>query len=175
MWTLTVRRNRHRLEWTSAWRSERGAALVEYLLILPLVLLLFLGSLEVFRVMSVKQSLRTGLKMATPCLSHWRDEPNRCNPYERLAEELDKNPFAITIHRLELTPSLEDVSLLFEGEVFEVTAELEIEFGFLYPFEGGPTITLRESAHTFIDSSPSFYKLNAKTPFPQDPGALPQP
>ena len=156
------------------WRSERGAALVEYMLILPLLLLLFLGSLEVMRLFSVKQSLRTGLNMAAPCLSHIRDYAYHCDPYERISNELAKNAFAITIHRLELIPDVDTVQHLWYGEVYEVIAEVEVEFGFLYPFEGGPTIALTESVHTFIDSSPHYFELNVATPFPRDPGVLPR-
>jgi Flp pilus assembly pilin Flp len=158
---------------TNTWRSERGAALVEYMLILPLVLMLFLGSLEIMRLFSIKQSLRTGLQMSVTCLSHARDYAYLCAPYEQLHHEMDRNPFAITVYRLELIPDIETVRQLRYGEVYEVTAEVEVEFGFLYPFEGGPTIALRESAHTFIDSSPEYFGLNAATPFPHDPGVLP--
>jgi hypothetical protein len=156
------------------WRSERGAALIEYVLILPLLLMLFFGSLEVMRLFSVKQSLRTGLQMAAPCLSHIRDDAYHCDPYEHLSSELAKNAFAIAIYRLELIPDVDTVRHLWYGEVYEVIAEVEVEFGFLYPFEGGPTITLRESIHTFVDSSPEYFDLNVVTPFPRDPGVLPK-
>jgi len=152
--------------------GERGAALLEYVLILPLVLLLFFGTLEIFRLMSVKQSLRTGLKQAAPCISHWKDYPNRCDPLELISEELAKNPFTVTVHRLHIEPVVESLDSARYGEVIDVIVEAEVEFGFLYPFEGGPTIVVRESVTTFIDSSPEFYELNPARPFPKDPGAV---
>ena len=155
------------------WREQKGAALVEYVLILPMVLLLFLGTLEIFRLLSIKQSLRTGLKQAAPCLSHWKDTAyeSHCNPYLLISAELDKNPFAIGNPQPRLVPA--DVGNLRYGDVFAVTAEIDVEFGYLYPFPGGPTITIRESTYTFIDSSPEYYELNIQTPFPNDPGAVP--
>ena len=136
--------------------------------------MLFLGTLEVFRLISVKQSLRTGLKMAIPCVNHWRDGRNQCDPYQRVIDELRDNPFTVRIYRLEFIPNADSMDQMLDGQVFQVTAVVDVNLGFLYPFEGGPTITLRESAHTFIDSYPSFYGLNAATPFPNDPGVLPR-
>lgn len=154
-------------------RAQKGAALVEYVLVLPLVLLLFLGTLEIFRLISVKQSLRSGLKQALPCLNHWRDYPLQCDPLGPISHELERNPFTIRLHRLEVRPRIGEVQAIRFGEVFEVIVEAEVEFGFLYPFSGGPTITLRETASTFMDSAPEYFQLNVETPFPVDPGALP--
>ena len=160
-------------------RREKGAAVIEYVLIVPLLLLLFLGSLEILRLFSVKQSLRTGLKQAMPCLSHWSDVASRpmCDPLARIQSELRKNPFARGVYSLELVPNPNDwndphytgqVPVI--GDIFEVAVIAEVQFGFLYPFEGGPTITLRESVRTYMDTSPEFLMLNPLTPLPADPG-----
>ena len=153
------------------WREQRGASVIEYILVLPLLLLLFLGTLEVFRLMSVKQSLRTGLRQALPYFTHWRERaPHYFPPEYVIVEELDKNPFTIRVYRLDVYPDASHLETMDYGDLFELTAEAEVELGFLYPLEGGPRITLRESYQTFIDSAPEYFELNVQTPFPKDPG-----
>lgn len=167
--------------------KQKGAALVEYVLVLPLVLLLFLGALEVFRVMAIKQTLRAALKQELPCLTHWHDvayrEANQCSTGQimaSIASTLDSNPFARRVGPVQLVPNSDEVmNILRYGDIFEVIAEVEVEFGFLYPFEGGPTFTLRESYVTFVDSSPEYYELNnlpldeSGKPLPGEPALLP--
>lgn len=168
--------------------NERGAALVEYVLVLPVFLLLTLGSLEVFRLISVQQSLRTGLAQALPFYTHWRDTnyyTTYCTPQPAclavkdpsiiIQSELKKNPFARKAGSVSIWPDALTLDNMADGTVFEVVATVEVQLGFLYPLPGGPRITLRESAWTFIDSYPDFYDLAWDVPFPYDPGALPSP
>ena len=70
-----------------------------------------------------------------------------------------------------MVPSDTEVELAEYGQLVEIYVEAEVDYGYIYPFEGGPTITLRESMTTFVDTSPEFYEMNALTPFPRDPGA----
>jgi len=182
-------------ETASRTRSERGAAVVEYALVLPIFLLLTIGSLEVFRLLSVQQTLRTAVQQALPCVSHWCDvayyraewwgEACPADPTTIIEQRLRANPFArrprgargltVTIWPDPNTltawcgsPNPEEW-----GTVFEFVATVEVALGFLYPLPGGPTITLRESAWTFLDCAPRFYNLADTMPFPHDPGALP--
>lgn len=165
----------------SRWREQKGAALVEYVLVLPMVLLLFLGALEVYRVISLRQTLRTAFKQELPCFNHWRDvayrEAYSCSFPEiagRIAAQMDSNPFSRRIDAVRIVNLSEgELEGLTHGTVFEVAVEADLEFGFLYPFEGGPTFTLRESAMTFVDSSPDWLQINWENPFPSDPGELP--
>ena len=167
-------------------RSERGAALVEYALVLPVLLLLTLGSLEVFRLLSVQQSLRTGLKQALPFYNHWRDIEyynSYCAPYCNAAKDpsaiilnqLRNNRFARNPVAVAVWPDALTLDRMPDGTVFELVVTAQVELGFLYPLPGGPTITLRESAFTFVDSYPAFYGLVDYVPFPRDTGALPFP
>lgn len=72
-------------------KSQRGVAVIEYVLVLPVLLLLFLGSL-VFRVISIKQSLHTGLQQAIPYYTHWREHaPHYGDPAYVISQELGKN------------------------------------------------------------------------------------
>jgi hypothetical protein len=176
-----MRRERHKKR-LGLWREDRGVALVEYVVVLPLVLLLLMGTLEVFRLFSVKQSLRGGLKQAATWYSHWRDVPHRisADPHELVRDEMARNPFSVQVHDLriwpdpvDLEPDPDDPSLPAWGSVFRVVAEADVEFGFIYPFDGGPTITMRESVCTFIDSAPPYYGLRSETPFPLDPAMGP--
>ena len=159
----------------SLHNGQKGAALIEYVLILPLVLLLLFGSLELYRVMAVKQLLRTGLKEALPCYNHWKDQAFRshCDPQSTLRATLRKAEEEGFIHILDyaIYPIPSNLNSVPDGQVFEVIAEAKIALGLFYPLDG-PSLTLREKAITFIDSSPDYFDLNLATPFPGDPGAL---
>jgi hypothetical protein len=163
------------------WREQRGAALIEYVLIFPLFLLLFLGSLEIFRLLSVQQSLRTGLREGVACLCQWKDEASRpyCDPIAEIVQQLDpdRNPFSLNPQGLALyvndIPYPDGMLNLAYGDVFVARAEVMIPLGYLYPFERGPIITVRVSQESFVGSSPQYFKLWRETPFPIHPAALP--
>jgi hypothetical protein len=137
------------------------------------LLLLFLGALETFRLMSLQQSLRTGLMEAVPCYNHWRDKAYRtqCYPEGWLQARMRANPVAMgsVSTRIEAPP---DLDVLPYGAVFEIAATADVRLGVLYPFQGGPTIRLRASTVTFIDAAPEYYQLWWETPMPWDPGPL---
>jgi hypothetical protein len=146
-----------------------------------LLLLLFFGSLEIFRLISVKESLRAGLKEAVACLNHAKDEAALlsydCGPEERVREEIEANPFSITssnvIVRVDGGDWLMTLQAKAYGEVFEAEAEVTVPLGYLYPFRDGPTITLVERTISFVDSAPTYFQLWTDLPFPPDPGPLP--
>lgn len=154
-------------------RGRQGAALIEYVLILPLVLLLFLGTLEILRLISVKQSLRSALRLALPYYTHWKDTAGHIYypaPQQIVQNELAKNPFVVHLNRLTITPSEAELNAYTHGQVFEVVVEAEVPLGFVsFLSAGGRPIVLRETYETFIDSSPEFLELNVETPFPKEP------
>ena len=78
-------------------QSSRGAAVVEYALIWPVLMLLFFGALETFRLMSIKQSLRIGLADALPCITATLDEAAQSNCYapDIVKDRVEANPLAI--------------------------------------------------------------------------------
>jgi hypothetical protein len=168
------------------WREQKGASLVEYVLVLPLVLLLTLGTLEVFRLMAIRQSLRSGLAQALPCFTHWRDSTYR-GRYDcsmdgiraRLAHELNSNPFAGNAYQLTIVKpnDVELQNVIGYGQSFEVVVEIRVKLGYLASLGGSltPIATMRENAWTFMDSSPDYLKLDPSTPFPFDPGNDPAP
>lgn len=154
-------------------RSERGAALIEYAMVLPVLLLLTLGSLEVFRLFFVQQSLRTGLKQILPCACHWQDEAYR-NEYcqtelqVQVEQLLDANPLTRRKNRVTVWPDTAMLDIWEPGTVFELMVAVDAEWGFLYPFPGGPSYTLRESVWTFVGWDPP-----GDLAGPRDDGALP--
>jgi Flp pilus assembly pilin Flp len=151
------------------WREERGAALIELAIILPMVLLLFFGTLEVVRLMTVQQSLRTALQKALPCFSSWRDpySVETCTRVNELFEqEMAKNPLSIELYGLAFTPTADVLDAMEYGTVFEVQVAAEVRFGFLYPFTGERTITVREKARTFSNIMPAYMDLSGS---PQTP------
>ena len=157
-------------------RSQRGAALVEYVLVFPLVILLFFGALEVFRLFSIKQSLRSGVKQAMPYFNHWKDYAyhDRGSWEEKIRHELRRNPLVMDANPpLSISPSAAILNGLREGEIVEIVVEVRVPPKFVYPLFSGANIPIRETVVTFIDSSPEYFQLNVETPFPHDPAALP--
>lgn len=53
----------------SLWRSRRGAGVIQWLLILPLFLVVVIGGYEVWKAVSIRESLRSGTYLATRYLS----------------------------------------------------------------------------------------------------------
>ena len=152
-----------------------GAALVEYVIVLPLVVLLFFGALEVFRLISVKQSLRSGVKQAMPYFNHWKDYAyqGRGSWEETIRHELGRNPLLMDANPpLSIEPNAATLNGLDDGEVIEITVAVLVPPKFVYPLFSEP-ILIRERVVTFIDSSPEYFELNVATPFPQDPAVLP--
>ncbi len=154
--------------------TQRGVAVVEYVLVLPVLLLLFLGSLEVFRVMSIQQSLHIGLQQAIPYYTHWRERASHYrDPAYVIAQELGKNRFAVGVSAPVLEPSpynLTEESMQY-GQPLEIVATVQVEIGLFYPLthNGLAHITLRESYQTFVDSTPAYYDLGHHSFFPMDP------
>lgn len=154
-------------------RAERGAALVEYVMVLPIFLLLALGSLEVFRLMAIQQTLRTGLKQILPCATHWQDKAyvaEYCQTELRVQVEqlLDENPFSRRKIQVTVWPDGATLDSWDKGALFELVVVVDVELGFLYPLPGGPTITLRESMITFLAPDPP-----GDLAGPRDAGGLP--
>jgi len=154
---------------------RRGAALVEYVVVLPLVVLLFFGALEVFRLISIKQSLRSGVKQAMPYFNHWKDYAyqGRGSWENKVRHELGRNPLLMDANPpLSISPNAATLNGMADGEVIEITVEVLVPAKFVYPLYSEP-IPIRERVVTFIDSSPEYFELNVATPFPRDPAALP--
>jgi Flp pilus assembly protein TadG len=160
-----------------AWREQGGAALVEYVTILPMLLLLFLGTLEIFRLISIKQSLRTGVKQALPCVSHWKDTAYRrdynCSPVSIrncIIDELKKNPFAPE-QDVQLTiTTAPDLNSADYGQPVRLRVDAQVKLGFIYFIPGRDTATIVEYADTFMDASPDYLGLNLEVPLPAEPG-----
>lgn len=165
-------------------RAQKGAALVEYALVLPFLLLLFLGTLEVFRLVLLKQSLSTGLREVLPCYTHSMDGAYltdvaniRCqsNPLgiDHIRTRLAQSLFSLQSgYDLAITtnPPLETLTSEAYGQLLEVTAVLDVPLAF-YALPAWPLrIQITERAMTFIDISPAYIGLRESIPFPHDPG-----
>jgi Flp pilus assembly pilin Flp len=151
--------------------DNRGASAVAYALILPLLALLILGTIEVWRVMSVRQSLSLAVRSATHELSLngsvWlpssvgRWEANATGlAYATIRRELDNNDFVpqgyflrvlVTVEPEARGPSALDVT----GWLFSVRAELMTpNLVRLLPQLDTGTITFVERQVSYIDGSP---------------------
>jgi hypothetical protein len=161
-------------------QGQKGAALVEYAIILPLVLLLFLGTLEVFRLMALRQSLRNGIKRATPYFTHYRDYAARAlyqqayDPVAAVQREMDSSLFPLSGAqpiRVYSQPPVDVNTPL--GSVFEVIAEVDVRSDLFWPLAGTNTVTIRESMWTYMDATPLSLELELPaTPFPLDAGGF---
>ena len=106
-------------------------------------------------------------------------EVTQCWPEERIRQLINANAFAIRPDHSSLRIYVNGVDYLAimdqleYGDVFQVAAEITVGLGFLYPFEGGPSLTVRTTDVSFIDSAPEYYDLWWEHPFPADPGVVP--
>jgi len=170
---------------SSFLQDRRGASLVTYTLILPLLLMLVFGASTVWEIISVKQSMDVATYEAARYLSHEgrriaAQAPPYYNPdgWERIAhDEIDgwvqdqirRNPFvspADTVE-IEIVPPIDvdcnpwyaaptNKSRAPENIRFTVTARLRLESSIQIPFVGSPaTFTLRES-HSDMVECPRF-------------------
>jgi len=81
------------------FKDKKGATVVTYALILPLLILLIFGTVEIWRVMAVRQSLNLGVYQAMRTLS-WQGRlwlPRDQSAWELLATERARDTIATTI------------------------------------------------------------------------------
>ena len=139
-------------------KSERGSTqIIEFVLILPILVLILYGSFEVWKVVSVKQSLDAAVGRLAQCLRlyHANNDVERC---ERIVSmELGGNN--AMDGRLELIEyydrddRLTDPTYLYCNDIFTVKGEIRLPWGIPFLSSGNMHLT---SKHTsFIECGPS--------------------
>ncbi len=147
------------------WRREKGASLVTYALILPVFIVVIFGILELWRVMSVRQSLHLGTYQAARVLStggrQWL--PSSAGRWESLAREhahgiidreLRRNTLLPPGYALQVQVAIEpaaraDLSRL--GWFFTVRAQVTARGLVTLPVLNVGTLTLAERQVSYIE------------------------
>ena len=135
---------------------ERGASTVTYALVLPLFVLLVFGTFEIWRIVSIRQSMERGVYRGARYLSrhHLRYQAAWIVAHD----EVDENAWLMSTNSddLELVTSPADLTILQPGDKLVVEVRLPVyvgDLGFLDLFEkGSPAwITLKAQCTTFVD------------------------
>jgi len=146
-------------------RDSKGASVVTYALILPLFIVLVFGILEIWRVMSVRQSLHLGTYQAVRALSSGgrRWLPSSAGQWEANAteqahgiinRELKRNALIPRSYNLRVQVAIEpearaDLTKL--GWLFTVRAELTVAGLVTLPPLNVRTLTLTERQVSYIE------------------------
>jgi len=184
-----------------AWRlDQRGSALVEFVLVLPLFLILVFGSFAVWRIVSAKQSLASGTYQAARYLSvegRWSPELDYPEGYPEkwehaariiIVRELENNPLlrplpepVITFEpELPVRPRcprercMEDPVPCLDDALFTIGAEITLPWTTRIPYLDPGTITLVEKRTSYIECEPIFEPTPTPTPT-STPEPLPTP
>lgn len=137
-------------------RHDRGASTVTYALVLPLVVLLIFGTFEVWRIVSIRESMERGVYRAARHLSQHRLRYEYA--WQLAHDEVEENAWLMSTNpgRLELLVTPPDLTIVQPGDKLVVEARLPVyvgDLGFLGLYErGSPVwITLRAHCTTFVD------------------------
>jgi len=133
-------------------RDKRGATVVTYALLLPILILLILGTFEVWKVISIKQSLNAGTYKAARYLSanndRWQDDREKARGI--IWRELENNGLLgddvrewVEIHTPTHRPACE--------ALFTVRAELELPWATVIPYLSSRKMILVEQHTSYIE------------------------
>jgi hypothetical protein len=122
-------------------KDKKGTILVQTVVMLPLLILVVIGGFEVWKVMSVRQSLTSGTLEAATYLSfnHGMGDQNRAEE-KIIHKELSNNdligdtPLDLDIRYYDASDSrIEDPTLLPCGVLFSVETELRLPWAVTIP------------------------------------------
>lgn len=154
-----------------AWiRDRRGSAdIIQFVLILPIFVLMFYGFFEVWRVVSVKQSLDAGTYQAARYLSvnHDRWQDNRARAAGIILREWENNGLLgsdearslIEIHIPAYRPAC--------NRFFTVRAELDVPWPIIIPPLPLRYMRLVEQHTSYIECGPTWAPTPTPTPTPE--------
>ena len=135
---------------------ERGASTVTYALVLPLFILLVFGTFEIWRIVSIRQSMERGVYRAARYLS--QHHLRYGDAWSLAHSEVEQNSWLMSTssNNLELITTPANLAILQPGDKLVVEVRLLVyvgDLGFLDLFEkGSPAwITLKAQCTTFVD------------------------
>ena len=170
--------------------GQRGSALIQFVLVLPLFLILIFGSFAVWKVVSAKQSLVSGTYQAARYLSvegrfldYYPDPDDYLDDWEDVARiivisELENNSLLRPLPQPIISfdrPSrpqcpkedaINDPMTHLEDALFTVQAEITLPWPVRIPFLDPETITLVEKRTSYIECKPIFGPAPTLTPTP---------
>jgi hypothetical protein len=160
--------------WWRKWlRDQRGAVdLIQFALILPIMILIIFGSYEIWRLVSVKQSLYAGTYQAARYVSLYYVQVNnpalvQATANAMIVQELANNALLSGnsgLQSIEYTP--EGLSGLRPYQFFRIRTTLRLPWPVIIPFlPTRPSITLVEQQTSFIEAGPT-RALPTPTPTP---------
>lgn len=160
-----------------AWiRDRRGSAdVIQFVLILPIFVLMFYGFFEVWKIVSVKQSLDAGTYQAARYLSIYHDGDEDRDRCERvLLMELANNSLIDEDDLPDLRikyydargRDIEDPTRLPCNELFTVRAGLELPWTTVIPYLSSRSIVLVGQHTSYIECGPSWAPATTPTPTP---------
>ena len=135
---------------------ERGASTVTYALVLPLFILLVFGTFEIWRIVSIRQSMERGVYRAARYLS--QHHLRYGDAWGLAHSEVAENSWLMSTNSdsLVLITTPADLTILQPGDKLIVEIRLLVyvgDLGFLDLFErGSPAwVTLKSQCTTFVD------------------------
>ncbi len=155
-------------------RDRRGSTdLLQFVLILPIFVLLFYGSFEVWKIVSVKQSLEAATYQAVRCLSiyhHGDEDRYRCERVllmelvnNNLIDEDDLADLRIRYYDA-WGREIEDPTAVPCDEIFSLEAELPLPWSTFIPGLPSRNPTLVARHRSYIECGPRWAPTPTPTP-----------
>ena len=170
--------------------GQRGSTLIQFVLVLPLFLILIFGSFAVWKIVSAKQSLVSGTYQAARYLSvegrylRYPGEPVptpgswRYVAWAIIVRELENNSLLRPLPQpiISFEPysqprcpqgdAMNDPMPYLEDALFTIRAEITLPWPVRIPFLDPETITLVEKRTSYIECEPIFGPPPTPTPTP---------
>jgi hypothetical protein len=145
-------------------RDRRGASTVTYVVILPLFILIVFGALQVWRIISIRQSLHVGTYQTVRCLSMYDSRQTTRAGCETLLlttlanngliDDLTASTVRITYYDAE-GRAIPDPTLSAYvdecGEVFSMETVLTLPWSVVIPYLPARDMTLHERKSSYIE------------------------
>jgi hypothetical protein len=158
-------------------RDRRGVSLVTYMLIMPLFILIIFGALQVWRIISIRQSLHVGTYQTVRCLSMYDSrQTTRAGCETLLLTTLadnglidDATASAVRIAYYDSEGRVIGDPTLSSGvdecgEVFSMETELTLPWSVVIPYLPARDMTLHERKSSYIECPSGWSPITEGTP-----------
>lgn len=158
-------------------RDKRGVSIVTYAVILPLFILIVFGALQLWRIMSMRQSLHVGTYRTVRCLSMYDSrQTTRAGCETLLLTTLANNGLIDdgTANSVRITYYDEEGTVIPDptlsayvdecGEVFSMETELTLPWSVIIPYLPARDMTLHERKSSYIECPTGWSPITEGTP-----------